>query len=202
MAYRFNPLPKIFDRVDSASSLPGNVAEAFTTDDGLTAVPSAHLVILHGSDTTENVAAGIKTITGLVATPGVPTNEVTTLLTNRIRGTTTTSDGAGQVQALITPFSIAAVGTYAFNVTLVAYSATAGAGSGVTLTAFCSARTTGVTSAVIGNQDVFFAEDSALSTASVQFQVSAGGNTFGVQVTGIAGQTIDWACLITYEYVG
>ena len=181
----------------TAGSLPPSVSEQFNTQNG-NAVPLAHILIVNGANSTENNTNGIITKGGVVGTG--TSNEVDVVLTNRITGSATTSDGLGQTRNLTTPFSIATVGTYSFNVIVAAYDTTDGASLGSQT--FIVVRTTGATSTIVGQLDTFEAADAAILNTSTVINVSASGNTLTVQVTGIAGKTIDWTCVATYVYIG
>jgi hypothetical protein len=60
-------------------------------------------------------------------------------------------------------------------------------------------RTNGATAFLISSQVAFLAEEGLMSTAIIDNSII--GNTVLLTVTGVAGKTINWKCLITYILV-
>ncbi len=177
----------------SAGSLPPSVATSYVTDNG-TAVPAANVLIVHGTDSTENNSSGIIAKGGVVGTG--TSNEVDIVLTNRVKGDVTTSDAT---PTIIISFALGATpGVYTFSGDITAYDSTdvAGASYGVV----AGFRTTGAVAIEIGTQFSTNFEEPAMATSNIATSVS--GNNVLIEVIGIAGKTIDWDALFTYRFVG
>lgn len=176
----------------TAGNLPPVVATSYTTDNG-TAVPLANILIIHGTDSTENNDNGIIAKGGVVGTGTA--NEVDIVLTNRATGTLTTADGSTQTALT---FSLGATpGVYYFRGSIVAFDSTDIAGGAYDFTA--GARTTGVAGTELGAEykDIF--EEVAMTNAD--FNVVVSGNNLVIQVIGIAAKTINWNVELTYRFV-
>lgn len=172
----------------SASNLPSSVAEEFDTQSG-NAVPSSHILIVNGIDSTENNANGIISKGGVVGT-GV-SNELDIVLTNRYQQTTTTSDGAGQTQT-VTILSALSAGTYTLDMSIAAFDSVTPAGNGYTIVG--SVRSTGAAATLIPNQQ----KDSFEEAVGANAVMGISGNTVTVTLTGIAGKSYNWNITGTY----
>ena len=112
-----------------------------------------------------------------------------------ITGTTST---VGAVNANIVTLPLGAVpGTYTFDIFLAAFNAATPAGAGYAIVA--SVRTTGAAAVLIPNQAIDEFEEAVLIPADAQ--VTVAGNTAIIQVTGVAGLTIEWSAIADYIFV-
>lgn len=169
-----------------ASSTP-SVPTSFATDSG-TATPAANTITIVGDDTSANDNDGITT-TGSGST-------VTVLLTNRITGTGTTTDGVTPVT--IYSFPLGAVpGTYLFTAECVAYDVTDALSSGYT--SYAVVRTTGAAGTIISSSVGLITEEGIMSGVSVVNSIS--GNNLLLEATGLAAKTINYRALTTYTFV-
>jgi len=182
-------LSQIIKTLTSGGPIPPNIPTTFQgqnsgVNDG-SAVPAANIINFNATSVTTNNTSGIE-----VAASG---NTVTYELTNRINGSATTTDGV-TVTTLYT-FSLGATpGTYLFEHRLVGYNSTDSLGTGYHI--FQVYRTDGATATKISGAPGIIAEEGAMTAVLTQFTSS--GNNIVVQVTGIAGKTIDWYGLTTY----
>lgn len=177
----------------TAGNLPPVVATSYVTQDG-TAVPAANILIVNGFDSDENNENGIITKGGVVGTGTV--NEVDVVITNRITGTGTTTDGVTPVTLFTFPLG-ASPGTYLFQINVTVFDLTSSLSAGYV--DFAAVRTTGAVAFDIGTQPALIVEEGILSTASVNPTIN--GNSFEFTVTGVAGETINWYVLATYIFV-
>lgn len=174
----------------SVGPVPPSVATTYQTDDG-NAVPATNILIIHGTDSTEDENSGI-VIKGGVAGTGTA-NEVDIVLTNKVRGTGTT---VGATTADLFTFSLGATpSTFFFNCSVVEFNASTPAGA--SFDTFSCVRTDGVSSTVIDDTDSVTQADAALITSSSA--LIASGNNVIFRVTGVAGLTINWN--VSGEYI-
>ena len=173
----------------SSGPVPPAVPTSFVTDDG-TAIPALNILNVLGVDSTENNDNGILTR----ANPNL-SNNLDVVLSNRITGTVTTIDAT---PTIISTFPLGATpGVYTFDVQIAGYDVTDTAGIGYFIEG--SIRTTGAAGVVIGTPDKVINEEAATVTCDANLIVS--GNNAIVQVTGIAGKTINWRVLSIYIFV-
>lgn len=178
--------------------LPPTVATSYTTDvrnntstSPGTAIPAANVLQILGRDTNQNNDNGIRTD----ADPQNG-NIVYVELTNRITGSVTTTDA--------TPTTLASVslgatpGVYLVQGDITAWDVTDAAGASYTFEG--AATTDGATATEIGVEQTNKFEQAAMAAADFSFGTTA--NTAFVQVTGIAGKTINWTCMFIYRFVG
>jgi len=179
--------------LNSASGpVPPTVATSYVTDNG-TAVPAANILIIHGTDSSQNLDAGLIVNGGVVGTG--TSNEVDVVVTNRIRGTVTTADAT---PTTLSTFAMGATpGVYNFDIQVVAYDVTDTAGVGYFISG--SIRTTGAGGVVVGTPDKITNEEASTTGCDANLIVS--GNNAIVQVTGIAAKTINWKALSAYIFV-
>lgn len=171
----------------SSPVIPVDVATSYPTDSGI-AIPAANILNVYANDTNVNNDNGIQTIGS--------GNTVTVQLTNRLTGSTTTTDAT---PTTIISVSLGAVpGTYYVSGDLVAYDITDAAGAAYSFSA--AAITDGATATEISTETKDIFEQAAMATADFSFGVT--GNTAFLQVTGIVATTIDWSALLTYRFIG
>lgn len=174
----------------TAGSLPPAVPTSFVTDDG-TAVPVANILLVEGKDSTENNDNGIITKGGVAGTGTA--NEVDIVITNRITGTATTTDGVTPV--ILSTFPLGATpGTFLLEIRIVAYNVTDALSAGYTSTS--TIRTTGASASEIDAAPGIISEEGTMSGVVVQNQIV--GNTVEIEVTGLTGKVINWKSLTTY----
>ncbi len=190
-------MSQIYKSAASISPLPPAVPTSFNTQDG-NAVPSANILLVNAYDSIENNANGVTTKGGVASgdPPGTgATNEMDIYLTNRLQGTTTT---VGLVTSPIITFTPTAVGTYAIEIRVAAYNTTSTIGAGYSV--FGTARFDGANSNLCGTADRIVNEEGAMSSANCTFTVS--GANILINGVGYAAQTINWAAVGLYTYVG
>jgi hypothetical protein len=156
----------------SGSNLPPQIPTSITTDIAGPAVPAANVLVITGAN-------GIRTTgSGNIVTIGYN------------GGSSTTSDGGGQTQTILTiPTTTNSAQTYQFL--LIGYDSANGICYGGQLLGV--ARNVAGTVTVLATPDKFFDKDAALAAAS--FSMVASGTNVLVQVTGVAGHTIDWTVI-------
>ena len=173
----------------TAGSLPPSVATTYVTDDNSPAVPAANILNVLGSDTTANDDDGIRT------DGSSGNNTLTVQLTNRIKVTTTTSDGAGQSQT-VTVFTPLVSSGITFIVSVTGYDSSNNEMSGGELVGVARRSAGGVT-VVVGTNDTFDESDAAL--AASDWDVITDGTLIQIQFTGVAARTINWSATFVYN---
>ena len=176
----------------SSGPVPPTVPTSFVTQNG-TAVPAANVLIVNGADSTENTANGIISKGGVVGTG--TSNEVDIVITNRLQGVVTTTNNTPT--PMIT-FPLTVIGTYAIEVRVAAFNTTSTIGAGYSL--FGSARYNGATATLCGNVDRIVNEEGAMNSATSTFSVS-GANVL-INAVGYGAETINWAAVGLYTFVG
>lgn len=182
----------------NSGTLPPEVPLQLTTDDGNHAVAVNHNINVFGNTTFEDNDKGIQT-------ESANTDQLNIVLTNRLVGTATTNDAtvtnviAFNLGVLV-PNSI---GTFTFDITVSGYQ-TAGAGNpqSVGYKLFATVRSTGALANVIGVPDVITNEEGTLVPCDCNVVCTGADNIVRVQVTGIAGFTINWKGYLYYTFVG
>ena len=179
--------------LEAYSTVSGPVVPtSFDTDDG-TAVPAGNILIISGTDSSENNDNGIIVKGGTPQTAAV--NEVDVVLTNRATGTVSTANATPTV---VLTFALGATpGVYFFEGYVTAFDVTDTAGGAYSFVS--GARTTGVVGTEIGTEMKDVLEEAAMASADFAITVSA--NNLVVTVTGIAAKSINWNCYLTYRFV-
>lgn len=169
-----------------SGAIPPDVPITFQTDDG-NATSAANVIIFTAEDSTDNDDNGV-TFTG-------SGNTVTLLLTNRATASVSTSDDT-PTTALTFPLG-AVAGVYYVEGSIVAFNSTDVAGGVYNF--ISGMRTTGAAATEIGTEDKAVFEEAAM--ADSDFAITVDGNNAIVEVTGIAGKTIDWNILLKFRFV-
>ena len=185
-------MSQIYKNMVSGGPIPPIIPTSFETQDG-TAVPAANILIVNGFDSTENNDNGIITKGGVVGTGTA--NEVDIVITNRVQGTATT---IGAATSTIITFTPTVIGTYTFEFRVSAYNSTSSLGAGTSL--FGAIRFDGVNSNVCDLFDEINNDEGAMSATDIA--VSSAGASMLLQATGYAAQTINWAAVGLYTFVG
>ncbi len=171
----------------SSGPVPPTIATTYQTDSG-SATPAANILNVLATDTTANDVDGIST--------SGSGNTVTVLLTNRITGTATTTDGVTPVN--VYTFALGATpGTYLFYTRVVVYNLTSSLSAAYA--SYRAVRTDGATATVIGATGAFTMEEGAMSALLVQNTTS--GNNVLLEVTGYNGDTLHYLALTEYQFV-
>lgn len=181
----------------SAGNLPPEVATSYIVDlngdDGTspgTAIPSSNELLISGASTLLNNENGIETI----ASPNL-SNEIFITLTNRTHNTLTTTDA---IPTLLVNLALPEDGVYTFNVLVSCINTTDNSGASYNL--FFGIILTAGVATKLGLEDKIVNEAAGMAACDVSVSVS-GGNA-EVFATGLAGKTINWAALTTYNFVG
>jgi hypothetical protein len=187
------------------------LASQYTTDAGIAIPAAGNLNVLgtavqgistSGAGSTVTVTAADATAgTIITAQKGVSSYDSTqfTVTTGfvQLSGTTSgTVTTVGAVTGNVITFTLPAVpATVAFDV-LVAGFASAGPGTpvGASYSVIAGARTTGVAGFLTGTPDVTSNEEAAMLAADATVVIA--GNNAIVQVTGVAGLTIEWRAVL------
>ena len=183
-------MSQIYKPLTSSGPIPPVIPTNFISQNG-TAVPLANNLIINAIDSTENNDNGVITKGGVVGTG--TSNEVDLVLTNRITGTATTTDGVTPVTLSSFPLG-ATPGTFLLEIRIVAYNVTDALSAGYTSTS--TIRTTGASGSEIDAAPGIISEEGIMSGVVVQNQIV--GNTVEIEVTGLAGKVINWKSLTTY----
>lgn len=182
-------MSQIYKPLTSGGPIPPNIPTSFVTDNG-TVVAAVNIVNINSSSTTSNNTNGIT----VIANPNGSNNEIIEL-TNRLQDTLTTNDGT---PTAITTFALGSTpGTYNFDIQIAGFDLTDVAGVGYFISG--AVRTTGVAAILIGTPDKIVNEEAATIGCDANLTVS--GNNVIVQVTGLAGKTINWRELSNYIFV-
>ena len=184
-------MSQIYKTINSGGPIPPQIPTEFDTQNG-NAVPAANILIINGFDSSENNTNGIITKGGVVGT-GV-SNEVDVVITNRVKGSVTTSNAT---PTTIASFSLGATpAVFTFDIQIACFNITDVNGDGYAI--FGTARTDGATATLCGSPDKVVNEEVA-DTADANLVVS--GNTIIIQATGIAGKTHHWRTVALYVEV-
>lgn len=173
----------------SSGPVPPTVPTSFVTDVNSPAIPIANVLNVLGNDTTVNNGNGIRT------DGSSGSNTLTVQLTNRTSVSSTTSDGAGQTQT-VTIFTPTASSGITFTVSVIGYDSANNEVCGGELIGI--ARSSGVgTVVVVGTNDTFDECDAGL--IAVDWDIITNGTLIQIQFIGVAGRTINWNAVFTYN---
>jgi hypothetical protein len=175
-------MSQIFKAITGNIPLPPDIPTQFTTDDGV-AIPAANNLNVLGQN-------GIVTS----ADPNGSDNLIISIQNTQID----TGQTIGATTINLSTIPLGAAGTYFFECRVVAYEASTPLGGGYST--FTTFRTDGVTAVVIGDTDAIEHVEGALDDTVVEMVGS--GNSALLQVTGVAGLTIDWGAVSLYIYRG
>ena len=186
-------MSQIYKPLTSSGPIPPIIPTNFQTQDG-TAVPAANILIVNGFDSDEDNANGIITKGGVVGTGTA--NEVDVVLTNRITGAATTTDGVTPQTVYSFPLG-GAPATYLLEVRIVGFNVTDNLSAGYT--SYRVLRTTGAAATEINATPGIISEETTMTGVLVVNGVSV--NDATLTVTGLAGKVINWIALTTYIMV-
>ncbi len=173
----------------SSGPAPPVVATSYVTDVNSPAIPAANILNVLGNDTTANNDNGIRT------DGSSGSNTLTVQLTNRLQGSTST---IGATTSTIITFVPTVVGTYCLEFRTSAYNTTSLLGAGYSM--FGAVRFDGVNSNICDTFDEIVNEEGAMS--GVDIFVSVSGSSILLRATGYAAQTINWASVGLYTFIG
>lgn len=181
-------MSQIIKTLTSGGPIPPDIPTEFDTDINSPAIPALNILNVIGGDVTTNTDAGIQT------DGSSGSNILTVELTNRVRGTVTTTDATPTTLAIFSLGGTPAV--YTFDIQIACFNLTDVNGDGYAI--FATARTDGVTATRCDNPDKVVNEEVS-DAADANFVVS--GNNIIIQVTGILGKTHHWKTVATYVKV-
>ena len=193
-----------FHIISTDANIPSDVPTSFQTDDG-TGVPAAHILIMHGYDSTENNVFGI-TSKGDGAAGNPPgtglANEVDYYLTNRDHSNATT---VGVTTANVITFSPPSTrGIYDLTFYVAGWCDTDTLGASYQVTG--SVRSNGVNLATTGTPVRTMVGDTTLFSVELVDVVIAAGPSIVLQATGLSplgvDKTIKWTAVMTYTFGG
>lgn len=198
MPYRYNPLPKQFDRVD-ITTVPDDVLKQVTTDvydDSYlltpgTVIPASNNINFYGYDTIEESDYGIRTN----ADPNNSAN-LYIELTNRVRQEVTVASGGSSTIMSINLGSVP--GVYNFQGYASCFDSVTP--SGAAFTVFGSVRTTGAAAVLIGTTETINDKEATLNDLDFEYGVS--GNNATVICTNQTGLNVTVKILVNYIFVG
>lgn len=174
----------------NAGNLPPSVLVKVTADNGGMAVPAAGNLNLFSNDTSANNDNGIQTIAS--------GSTETVQLTNRLAGTVTT---VGATTSPIITFVPTVIGTYTIEARVSAYNTTGSLSAGYSM--FTAIRFDGVNSNLAGTPDKIVNEEGAMSIpGNLNCTITVSGASILVNGQGYLAQTINWAAVGLYTFVG
>lgn len=164
----------------SSGGSGGSPIEQIDADSG-SATPVAGVINLLGDSNSDNVTEGVTT--------SASGNTVTVLLTNRIEGSNTT---VGATTETVNSYNLpASAGSYQVFTQISGYESTGPGYAGITIQGCIG--TDGAATSVIGVPTINYTTSASLGAIVAELSVS--GNQLMVDVTGVAGLTIDWVAL-------
>ena len=164
--------------VNSSSGGGGGGATQFTEDVGVAVPAAGNINVLGGS--------------------GISTAGSGSTITISVKNSTTDTGQTVNLQTItLSTISCAAAGTYFFTTQLAAYTTAQDSAGGQLYTTVVS---DGVTATVVGDTDSIAHRSTNLAT--IAYQITTSGTNAILQVTGVAGLTIDWGAITIYVYRG
>lgn len=182
-------MSQIYKPLTSSGPIPPIIPTSFVTDVNSPAIPAANILNVLGNDSTTN------NVNGIYTDGSSGSNTLTVFISNRVQGTVTT---VGAATSPIVTFVPTTIGTYSFEVRIAAYNTTSSLGAAYSV--FGSARFDGVNANLIDIPDKITNEEGAMSSANTSFTVS--GASILINGIGYVGQTINWAAVGLYTFVG
>lgn len=173
----------------SSGSTPPAGEISFVTDNG-TATTVSDILNVNGNSSTVNNNDGLQTR----ANPN-GSNNLEIYLTNRLVGSVTTN---GATTGNIISFTPTAIGSYTIECRISGFNTTSTLSAGYSL--FFTARFDGTNSTIIDIVDKITNEEGAMTAANST--ATASGAVINIQGIGYTGQTINWAAVGLYTYVG
>lgn len=188
-------MSQIYKAITSSTPLPPAIPTSFVTQNG-TAVPAANILIVNAIDSIENNDNGIIAKGGVVGTG--TSNKVDIALTNRTKVTSTTSDGAGQTKT-VNIFTPAVSTGITFIVSVTGYDSANNEIAGGEIIGLATTSSLGVV-LIVGSNDTF--DDASAGLAATDWNIVTDGTQIQIEFVGIAGRTINWSAIFTYDIVG
>jgi hypothetical protein len=176
----------------SSQPPPPSVATSYQTQNG-TAVPAANILLVNGSESTENNNNGIISKGGVAGTGTA--NEVDLVLTNRANVSATTTGAATQTVTLFTPTASTSV---SFRCLVVGFDSANNICIGGEQIGVVRVDALGVVT-VVGTNDTFDEADAAIVAAD--WNVVSSSPTISMEFVGVAAHTISWRALFEYLQV-
>lgn len=187
-------MSQIIKTLVSGGPVPPEIPTSFVTEDG-TAVPLANVLIVNGNQSDENNDNGITTKGGVIGTG--TSNEVDVVLTNRLTGTTNTSDAT--LTTIITFPLGATPGTFFIDGSVQAFGASGPYGASYGFSG--GYITDGATATELGTDYHNEYETSApASMEAADIFLDTSGNNVILQVQGISA-SLNWNAVMTYRMV-
>lgn len=167
----------------NTSEIHPTIATTYHTDSG-DATPAANILNVYGDSNSDNLQEGIMT-TG-------SGNTVTVMLTNRVEGMNTT---VGAVTVSVNSLPLPATpGGYQVFARIAGYESTGPAYASITIEGCVG--TDGAAASVVGVPTINYAASASLG--AIVGAISVTGNSFNIDVTGVAGLTIVWEALTIF----
>lgn len=191
-----------FHIISTSAPPPPSVPTSFQTDSG-TSVPLANIEIFHGYDSQENNPFGI-TVKGGTSAGNPPgsgvSNEVDYYLTNRLHGSVNTTV-APSTATLITFNTPLTVGCYKLTIEIAARNVTTvTSGAGYLLEGTVVANGLG-NLLTVGTPVRIMNGDATVFDVNLVDVIISGANIH-VDVTGVAGNSINWVGVLKFVFAG
>lgn len=174
--------------------IPPSVATQYVLDQNSPAIAAANILKVKGGYTGLDNIIGIQT-----NNTNSDDNNIIVELTNRFAGlVTTTNDTTAQV---LLSFTYPLPGTYTFEFKISAYNVTDQLSASYWIQ--IGRRSNGSAAFSYGPFNSYSNEDATMENVIVNFPASyAAANQIGIEVTGLAGKTINWVVTGIYNFAG